>query len=123
MENALLAELTEAESRVWQALLDGDPDADAAALSDDFLGVYPTGFSDKAGHVAQLTAGPTVTDYQITDGRIMRLGGDYVLFAYRADYRRPGDADMQVMYISSIWKRRGDGWINVFSQDTPSQQK
>ena len=123
MDNALLAELTEAERRVWQALLDGDPDADAAALSDDFLGVYPTGFSDKAGHVAQLTAGPTVADYQISDGRIMRLGDDYVLFAYRADYRRPGDADMQVMYISSIWKRRGDGWINVFSQDTPSQQK
>ena len=41
-------EFVRLETRVWQALVDGDPEADARMLSDDFLGVDPAGFSDRA---------------------------------------------------------------------------
>jgi len=36
------------ESRVWDALVRGDADADADLLATDFLGVYATGFADRS---------------------------------------------------------------------------
>lgn len=123
MDDAITPELRDtllaAERRVWDALVRGDADADRAALSAGFLGVYPTGFSDKAGHVAQLEGGPGVADFRLSDVHVMALGPDFGLLAYRADYRRVGRGAEEAMLVSSVWQRRPKGWINVFSQDTP----
>ena len=109
---------TDLETRVWQALVDGDAAADAALLADDFLGVYSTGFSGRDGHADQLSNGPTVADFTLSQARTMPLGEGRVLLAYRADYRRTGAAVPEAMYVSSIWERRGDAWLNTFSQDS-----
>lgn len=116
----LLAELTACETGVWDALVAGDMAADAAALDDGFLGVYPDGFSGKAAHAEQLAGGPTVVRYQLSDLRVMPLGPDHAVLCYLANYLRPGQSEPDAMYVSSIWKRLGAGWINVFSQDTPA---
>jgi hypothetical protein len=55
---------------------------------------------------------------------MMVLSDDHVLLCYRADWRRmrdggPGEAES--MYISSLWSRRDGAWLNVFSQDTPTE--
>lgn len=115
----LLVALLAAETAVWDALVAGDAKADAAALSEDFLGVFPSGFSDKAGHVAQLADGPTVAGYRLSGTRAVAYGTDHALLAYRADYTRPGDGEESAMYVASLWRREGEGWINVFSMDTP----
>jgi len=114
-----LATLLELEHGVWRALVDGDADADRRALSADFLGVYPTGFAGRAEHVGQLADGPTVAEYELTDARVVPVSADAALLVYRATYRRPGGDDRQLMYVSSLWCRRADGWVNTFSQDTP----
>ena len=107
------------ETRVWEALVSGDAEADAALLSPDFLGVYPSGFSDRDGHSGQLVDGPSVASYRIEDARVMRLSPDTALLAYLAHYTRPSAPDIdEAMYVSSIWRREGKGWVNVFSQDT-----
>ena len=116
----LIEQLMTAESAVWEALRTGDAAADGAALDDSFLGVYPSGFFGKSAHMGQLAQGPTVTAYRLTEVRVMACGPDYALLAYRADYARPGQAGEEAMYVSSLWKRRGPGWVNVFSQDTPA---
>jgi hypothetical protein len=116
------------EREVWEALLHGDPAADARMLSDDFLGVYPSGFADRQAHVAQLTDGPTIAAYEITEPHVMQVSNDAVLLSYRAVYRRPatrpladeGVCAQEVMYVSSLWNCRDGRWINVFSQDTPA---
>lgn len=116
-----LSTVLEWERRVWQALLTGDAKADAACLSADFLGVYPSGFSDRAGHAAQLADGPTMLGYEIAQARLTTLAPDTVLLAYLARYEPAAHPGIwQAMYISSIWQRRGDDWLNVFSQDTPT---
>ena len=46
-DDELLEELRLCEIEVWEALVRGDRQADDAALDDDFLGVYPDGFSEK----------------------------------------------------------------------------
>lgn len=116
----LLDTLLACERGVWEALVAGDAARDAAALAEGFLGVYPDGFAGKAGHVAQLAAGPTVAVYVIDDARVLDLGEGLGLLAYRAEYRRVGRAEAEVMYVSSLWRRTVAGWENLFSQDTPA---
>jgi hypothetical protein len=52
--------------------------------------------------------------------QVKPLGADHALLAYHACYLRVGRAEEEEMYVSSIWRRRGAGWVNVFSQDTPA---
>ncbi len=106
------------ETAVWQALVDGDAQAVAALLLPDFLGVYPSGFSDKAGHVSQLSDGPTVARFALSRARLLPLGPDHVILSYHARFARIG-AGEEEMYVSSLWLRQRGAWRNIFSQDTP----
>ncbi len=107
------------ETAVWEALVLGDAAADAALLAPDFLGVYETGFGDRDEHVAQLSAGPSVARFALRDQRFLALADNLVLVAYRAVYSRAATPEVEeVMYVSSIWRRNGTDWRNVFSQDT-----
>jgi hypothetical protein len=117
-----LDELLELETSVWQALVDGDAAADVAALGPDFLGVYPTGFAGRDDHAAQLAGGPTVAHFALADARILVIAADAALLAYRAEYVRagaPAGDEPEAMFVSSLWCRRGERWVNVFSQDSP----
>ena len=116
----LAAEIEACERAVWQALADGDAAADRAALAADFLGVYPDGFAGREEHVGQLAAGPSIAAFALFDLRVMQLGPDHALIAYAARYRRVGGDAEETMYVSSVWRRRGPDWENVFSQDTPA---
>lgn len=110
------------ESRVWEALAHGDMVADAACLSDDFLGVYPTGFADRAEHIGQLEHGPTVSTYEIGSPVIRAFTPDHVLLSYEARYRRRPTEPTETMFVTSVWSLVDDQWINVFSQDTPAAE-
>ncbi len=118
-----LEALVALEVEVWSALVRGDATADERLLSDDFLGVYPTGFAVRADHVEQLHAGPTVSTFALSEERMMELSESIVMLSYRADYRRvtaPATSEPESMYISSLWCERDGAWVNVFSQDTPT---
>lgn len=119
-DGPLLAEILALETKVWQALVAGDPEADGRMLSEDFLGFYPSGFSDKAGHCEQLNAGPVMSDYRLSDAQLRVIAGDAVLLCYRAAYRPAASQEWQEMLISSLWEQGEDGWLNTFSQDTPT---
>ncbi len=111
------------ETKVWEALVAGDPEADAAQLSEDFLGVYTDGFANRDQHAAQLSDGPTAATYAIEDARIRVLAEDEVLLSYQADWTRMVEGvagEVETMYITSLWSRRAGEWINTFSQDTPA---
>lgn len=111
------------ETRVWDALASGDAAADLELLAPDFVGVYPTGFADRADHADELTDGPTVASYDLSDARLIRLSSSAVMLCYRADYRhlrRGVSGDVETMYVSSLWTEHEGGWQNVFSQDTPA---
>lgn len=116
----LLAEILSLETKVWQALCDGDPAADAKLLTTDFLGVYPSGYSDRTGHCDQLQDGPTVTSFSLSEARLRIISPDAVLLTYTARYQRPEANRPACMFISSLWERAGSGWRNSFSQDTPA---
>jgi hypothetical protein len=108
------------ETAVWQALVEGDVQAVTRLLGDDFVGVSPTGFSVRADHAGQLVDGPTVRRFQLSEVRMLALSDSALLLMYRARYVRTGmPTREETMYVSSLWRRRGADWVNVFSQDTP----
>ena len=89
MRQLLIEDFIRLETQVWQALADGDADADGRMLSDDFLGVYPTGFADRTAHVEQLVDGPTVASFALHDARMLTVSESAVLLSYRAEFERP----------------------------------
>lgn len=107
------------ESRVWDALVSGDPAADRELLSADFVGVYPTGFAVRDDHVGELAAGATVGSYSLSEARLIKIRDDAVILSYHAQYLRPGRDEPVAMYVSSLWQLRDGRWWNTFSQDSP----
>jgi hypothetical protein len=117
--------LLELETAVWEALVDGDAEADAQLLTEDFLGVYPNGFAGRDDHAGQLAGGPTVQRFAVSDARLVVVSDTAVLLVYRATYERPARREgeqpvEESMYVSSLWCERDGTWRNVFSQDTPA---
>ncbi len=84
----LVAELKRCETRIWEALVQGDKIADSEALDIDFLGVYSDGFAGKADHVQQLENGPTIESFEFSHCRALPLGQDHAVLSYRADFLR-----------------------------------
>jgi hypothetical protein len=115
-----LAFFVELESRVWNALVRGDAAGDRAMLSNDFVGVYPSGFADRDDHAGMLADGPTMAEYAIRDARLVDVSDTTVMLCYRAEFRRAGGTRTETMYISSLWAERDGRWLNTFSQDTPA---
>jgi len=91
MDTAMIEKFVDLETGVWEALLNGDGQADAALLSADFLGVYETGFSNRTEHAAMLGNGPIVLNYQIEDARLRVVTDKAVLLSYLACYTKPAD--------------------------------
>jgi len=118
--NALMGIITVHEKKVWEALVSGDRAADDALLSDRFLGVYPDGFAGKQDHCGQLDHGPTIHSYEMQEIQLLLLGAEHALLSYRANFQRQAASQHETMYVSSVWQRAADGWINIFSQDTPA---
>jgi hypothetical protein len=111
--------LLDHEKQVWQALVDGDAGADRNLLLPEFIGVYPSGISGRAGHVSQLADGPSIREFKLSEIHAFVVGADHAMLCYRADYQRAGAAGREAMFVSSLWQRGGGGWCNLFSQDTP----
>jgi hypothetical protein len=109
------------ERRVWDALLRGDGEADNELLDERFLGVYPSGFANRAAHVEQLIGGPSITEFSLHETHLLVVRPDVVMLSYLAVFRRagvPADAQSEHMYVSSLWHFESSGWRNIFSQDT-----
>ena len=105
MDNMTVESFVGLERQVWEALARGDAKADLRLLSEDFLGVYPSGFADRSEHAGHLIDGPTVAEYTMTEAQIRVLGNDNVLLSYRADWRRfcaATDVEPETMYVTSL---------------------
>lgn len=109
------------EKQVWEALKNGDVNADANLLSDDFLGVYETGVSSKEDHLEQLRNGPVISSYEMGSAHLIQLSPEIVSLTYSATaifLKNEAQDTQNLFYITSIWARRLNKWVNIFSQDT-----
>ena len=109
------------EIQVWEALKNGDKNANSRLLSDDFLGVYETGLGSKEDHLELLRNGPIISCYEIGSSQLIQLGPEIASLTYSATatfLRNEGKDTQVLLYITSIWAHRLNKWVNIFSQDT-----
>ena len=109
------------EKQVWEALKNGDVNADANLLSDDFLGVYEAGISSKEEHLERLRNGPVISSYEMGSAQLIQLGPEIVSLTYSATaifLKNEAQDTQNLFYITSIWACRLNKWVNIFSQDT-----
>jgi hypothetical protein len=109
------------EMQVWEALKTGDKNINSNLLSDDFLGVDETGLSSKSDHLELLRSGPIILCYKIGSSQLIQLGPETVGLTYSATakFLKNDDQDTEtLLFITSIWARRLNKWVNIFSQDT-----
>jgi hypothetical protein len=70
--------------------------------------------------------GESVSEYVLTDPAVLRLAEGVFALTYLAQWKRAGAKSASApeeMYVTSIWRREGQGWLNVFSQDTAVSRK
>jgi ketosteroid isomerase-like protein len=83
-----------------------------AHLVDDFLNSNPDGsLVDRAGFLAQIARGPTVTNLAVEDVRI-RVLGEVALIHARTTYTKP-DGQPGVGRYTDVWARRDGRWLCV----------
>ena len=56
----------------------------------------------------------------MSDCRARALGAGHAMLSYHAKFLRKGRTEEEEMYVTSVWQRLGGGWVNLFSQDTPT---
>ena len=113
------------ESQIWDSLVRGDKISESQLIADDFLGVYETGYSNKAEYLSQLDRGPSIHRFIIFNPRLLAINSTNVALTYQVDFMALKNNDpepKQTMYVTSIWSLRSENWVNIFSQDTLASQ-
>ncbi len=114
-------ELLQLERAGWEALSTSGEAAIrfyADHLARDVLMVLPGGMViDDRDRVIESMGGAPWTSYELSDERVLELGGEGVVVAYRATARR--DEDVYTAMISSTYIHEEGDWKLVVHQHTP----
>jgi hypothetical protein len=113
-------ELIDLERRAWTAL----STEEAAApfyeehLADEVLMLLPGGMVvDGRTAVLESMQGPPWDEHELRDERVLPIGNDAAVVAYRARARR-GDMVYAALFTST-WVRVGGAWRLTLHQQTP----
>jgi ketosteroid isomerase-like protein len=119
MEHRIVAK----EREGLDALKTGNLDQFGNLTADDAVFVDAMGPASKS-QVVKNVAGFTLTDYTMDDIRYVPLSGKSGLITYKISEKgvSHGRQFEAHAYISSIWTKRGKGWVCLFSQETVSKQ-
>ena len=119
------SDITAKERELWEAIKAKNWDAFAALLADDQLYVGPDGVENRAQSLEGIRR-LNVTDYTLSDWRMVRLDDDAAVITYTAAAR--GDYAGQTMpadyreRASTVWVNRNGRWAAVLHHVTTAQE-
>jgi len=96
----------------------GDMTFYADYLADDAIGITPFGIFNKQQILAGMKDHKFFKSSQIRDSRAVALGADAGFVTYRATFEISGRPPAD-FFVSTLYRRFGDGWKGVFYQQTP----
>ena len=113
-----LQELLDLEEHFWRAA--GSRDAYTVNLAADAVHVFPGwGVTTDTERVLEaVEAVEPWTTFSINDPTVVDIGGEAAALVYTARARRAGQ-DEYVAAMTSVYRRRGSGWVLVIHQQTP----
>ena len=110
-------ELLALEQHFWQ-VAGGDRDGYEANLAQDALHAFPGwGVTDRERVLAAVAESRPWDSFTIDDPHIVALGDDVAALVYTTHADRGGHKYDAA--ITSVYRRRGDGWELVVHQQTP----
>jgi hypothetical protein len=122
-KDALKESLVKLEKQSWEAWKNHDGKFFQEFLSDDHVEVGFGGPTDKATVVSGV-AGPlcSVKSYAVDHFELAVLNADTALLTYHAaqDTTCGGKPVPSPVWVSSLYVKRGDRWLNVLYQQTPT---
>jgi hypothetical protein len=114
-------ELLELERAAWKALSTSGEEAAAfyeERLSDRVLMMFPGDLViDDRDRVIESMQGPPWDSFEVTDERVLPLGHNAAVVAYKATARRDG-TDYTALFNSTYVRKNGD-WKLALHQQTP----
>jgi hypothetical protein len=115
--------ITGLEKRAWEAVKGRDAKTFSDLFAADGLMADSGGFVTRAGFLQTLPE-LTISEYMLTDFKVMMIDKDSALIIYKADVK--GSFKGQAFppnpaYVSSIWTKRGGKWMAVYHQETMAQ--
>lgn len=114
-------DLLELEHAGWRSLCDGTGGAFyGSVMTDDAVMVLAHGFVlDKAAVAASLDEAPPWRGYEITDARLVAIGGAAAALVYTGRAWRDDGEPPFVALMSSVYVRVDDAWRLTVYQQTP----
>jgi Domain of unknown function (DUF4440) len=108
-----------AERRGLDALKAGDVAEFGRLTADEAVFVDDHGPASKA-EVLKNVAGFTLTDYSMEDVRFVPISWRTGLISYKTTEKGSshGHEFSAQVYVSSVWTKRGNDWVCLFSQET-----
>ena len=124
-QNALKESLIKLEKQSWEAWKNRDGKFFEGFLSDDHVDVGFNGLTNKARIVAGV-ASPVcvVKSYTVDQFELTMFDADTALLTYHAaqDTTCGGSAVPSPVWVSSLYVKRGDRWLNAFFQQTQTRK-
>ena len=125
-DNAVKETLINLEKQSWEAWKKRDGKFFQAFLSDDHIEMGSSGSANKAAVVA-FVASPIcqVRSYAVDNFKVTMFDSNTALVTYHAeqDTACNGKAVPSPVWVSSLYLRRGDRWLNALYQQTPESGK
>jgi Domain of unknown function (DUF4440) len=118
-EGSMEQQMVSKEREGLEALKTGNVDRFGDLTADDAVFVDAQGPASKA-QVVKNVAGFTLSEYSMDDVRFLPISGKSGLITYKI-YEKGishGKEFEAHAYISSIWMKRGNEWVCLFSQET-----
>lgn len=121
-DDSLQQQIVAKEREELDTLKSGDRQAFANLIADEAIFLDPSGSASKA-EVVEHTAEFRLTDYTMDAIKFVPVSPTSGMLIYRiveggSSHGRDFSA---TVYVSALWTKRGNRWVCLFSQETPSR--
>jgi hypothetical protein len=114
-DNVSIPEMTEAISArlvaQWEGWKNQDPAPNDAIIADDFHSFWPDGSRHVGRPTAQQMSEQPITQYNLSELRVVPVGADAALVTYFADIKTPGNNAKFHMAVGESWVKRNGRWL------------
>jgi len=101
---------------LWDAWKNRDAASNNAVIADDFQAISADGLLRTGKPTAQQMAEQPITDYKLSEFRVVPVGADTALLTYFANVKTPGEIAEFRMAVAEVWVKRNGQWaIHAFS--------
>ena len=114
-DNVSITEMTEAISArlaaQWEGWKNQDPAPNDVIIADDFHSFWPDGARHVGRPTAQQMSEQPITEYKLSELRVVPVGADAALVTYFAVIKTPGNDAEFHMAVGESWVKLNGRWL------------